>query len=95
MNDRYIAMTQSEFDEFVKYRQASRQTTRVLNEAITASDSTVSARDIATTVRVLDSIARLDRMAVVAAASAQHLSTSPRVAKAVLTKITDKIRSST
>lgn len=27
--------------------------------------------------------------------SAQHLSTSPRVAKAVLTKITDKIRSST
>lgn len=73
MDDRYIAMTQSEFDEFVKYRQASRQTVRLLNEAITSADSTVSARDIATTVRLLDSIARLDRMSVVAAARAQGL----------------------
>lgn len=73
MDNRYIAPPQSEFDEFVKYRQASRQTARVLNEAIAASDSTISDRDITTTVRVLGSIARLDRTAVVAAARAQGL----------------------
>ncbi|QSN55047.1 hypothetical protein I3U39_24600 [Mycobacteroides abscessus subsp. abscessus] len=73
MSNTYIAPTQNEWDDYTKQRQAERQSARLLIEAITAADPTVSDRDVKTAVKVLDGIRRLDRMTVVALAKTQGL----------------------
>lgn len=73
MGDTYLAPTQGEWDDYTKQRQADRQSTRLLIEAITAADPTVSDRDVKTSVKVLDAIARLDHLAVSALAKAHGL----------------------
>lgn len=73
MDEPYIAPTQGEWDDCTKQRQADRQSARLLIEAITAADPTVCDRDVKTSVKVLDAIGRLDRMAVVTLAKTQGL----------------------
>lgn len=73
MSNTYIAPTQSEWDDYTKQRQADRQSARLLIEAITAADPTVSGRDVKTAVKVLDAIARLDHLAVSALAKSEGL----------------------
>ncbi|SHY15111.1 Uncharacterised protein [Mycobacteroides abscessus subsp. abscessus] len=73
MGDTYIAPTQGEWDDYTKQRQAARRSARLLIEAITAADPTVSGRDVKTAVKVLDAVARLDHLAVSALAKAQGL----------------------
>ncbi|SIK54471.1 hypothetical protein [Mycobacteroides abscessus] len=77
MRDTYIALTQGEWDYYTnqhqKQRQADRQSARLLVEAITAADPTVSDRDVKTAVKVLDAIKRVDSVIVGAMAKAQGL----------------------
>lgn len=70
MSDTYIAPTQGEWDDYTKQRHADRQSARMLVEAITGADPTISDRDVKTAVKVLDAIARLDHLAVSALAKA-------------------------
>ncbi|MGV0663913.1 hypothetical protein ABQE46_14025 [Mycobacteroides chelonae] len=73
MSDTYIAPPQDEFYEHGKRRNAARQSARLLIGAIATADPTISARDVKTTVKVLDAINRVDSVVLGTVAEAQGL----------------------